>query len=156
MVVLDRTTGSGTQIAYGSNAREATSHIFFQSWLALEELEQHESRQQVPPSTHRGVAHEVVERKVPKTSTESDLPWLPTRWNDDDKCNGIDIKDDGLNLSFRGIAKSSDDAAAVRTDHPIPRSCGFYYFEVSIEGRNKEGYLGDAIEKTKVKTEQAN
>jgi hypothetical protein len=33
------------------------------------------------------------------------------------------------------------DAAAVRTDHPIPPGCGMYYYEVEILNKGIRGYV---------------
>lgn len=40
-----------------------------------------------------------------------------------------------------GKGQSDADAAAVRTAHPIPASCGVYYFEVLVEDKGTEGYV---------------
>lgn len=41
-----------------------------------------------------------------------------------------------------GVGKQSNDAASVRTAHPIPPACGIYYFEVKIISKGKNGYMG--------------
>jgi hypothetical protein len=47
-----------------------------------------------------------------------------------------------MDAKFAGPAKGTDsDAASVRADHPIPSSCGIYYYEVSIVSRGAQGYL---------------
>lgn len=41
-----------------------------------------------------------------------------------------------------GAGKQHNDAASVRTAHPIPPACGLYYFEVKIISKGKNGYMG--------------
>lgn len=41
-----------------------------------------------------------------------------------------------------GHGKTHKDAASVRATHPIPPSCGLYYFEVKIISKGRDGYMG--------------
>lgn len=41
-----------------------------------------------------------------------------------------------------GHGKTHKDAASVRATHPIPASCGLYYFEVKIVSKGRDGYMG--------------
>lgn len=43
---------------------------------------------------------------------------------------------------FLGVGKSHNDAASVRTTHPVPAACGLYYFEVKIISKGRDGYMG--------------
>ena len=43
-------------------------------------------------------------------------------------------------LSF--IKNAVQDASSVRATHPIPASCGLYYFEVRIVSKGRDGYMG--------------
>lgn len=43
---------------------------------------------------------------------------------------------------FSGHGKTHKDAASVRATHPIPASCGLYYFEVKIVSKGRDGYMG--------------
>lgn len=45
-------------------------------------------------------------------------------------------------LGVIGAGKPQNDAASVRTAHPIPPACGIYYFEVKIISKSKNGYMG--------------
>ncbi|KAK6340236.1 hypothetical protein TWF730_002001 [Orbilia blumenaviensis] len=78
-------------------------------------------------------------------SPEDDLPTpLPTKWNENDKSAGVDVSLDGLNVQFlaTGPNKVNEyDSASVRADHFIPRSCGVYYFEVTIMNKSREGLI---------------
>jgi len=67
---------------------------------------------------------------------------LPSRWSETDKCPGLEILADGSEVRFQGVSKAPDDAAAVRSDQPMPKECGIYYFEVTILSRGKEGLIG--------------
>ncbi|KAM0790579.1 hypothetical protein ACM66B_004446 [Microbotryomycetes sp. NB124-2] len=78
------------------------------------------------------------------TTTTRDEPiYLPTCWNEHDRCALLELSSDRLNLMFAGSAKYGDrDAAAVRADRPIPPQCGVYYFEVEIVDKGLSGYIG--------------
>lgn len=43
---------------------------------------------------------------------------------------------------FLGHGKTHRDAASVQATHPIPASCGLYYFEVKIVSKGRDGYMG--------------
>lgn len=46
-------------------------------------------------------------------------------------------------VTFLGSAKYGDrDAAAVRTNRPIPSQTGVYYWEVTIVDKGVSGYIG--------------
>ena len=101
--------------------------------------------------SHRGVAQDVVERPPAgllsgvHSNADEDEDWgrgLPSRWNEDDKWNGLDVMGDGTEVKFNGVCKTSDEAASIRTDHPMPMECGLYYYEVTILSRCKEGLIG--------------
>lgn len=47
-----------------------------------------------------------------------------------------------FNILFSGHGKTHKDAASVRATHPIPASCGLYYFEVKIVSKGRDGYMG--------------
>lgn len=101
--------------------------------------------------SHRGVAQDVAERSPagllsgPHAHTEDSglrRRGLPTRWNEDDKWTGLEVIGDGTELRFSGVCKTSDEAASIRTDYPIPIECGIYYFEITIMSKCKEGLIG--------------
>ncbi|KAF4983314.1 hypothetical protein FZEAL_1252 [Fusarium zealandicum] len=58
----------------------------------------------LPPGSHRGMSHTVIERP-PSFEEEHTLAPLPSRWNKDDQWGGIEIQPDGLSIKFAG-AKS--------------------------------------------------
>lgn len=65
---------------------------------------------------------------------------LPTAWSDIDKWPGLELSAGGTEVKFTGSTKTSDEAAAIRSDHPMPKEVGIYYFEVTVLSRGKEGY----------------
>lgn len=91
---------------------------------------------------HRGVAFEVMERSSsPLSTSSSEPPLLPSRFNERDRCPVLELLNDGMEAKFAGPAKGTDsDAASVRADHPIPSSCGIYYYEVTVLARGSQGY----------------
>jgi Ran-binding protein 9/10 len=97
--------------------------------------------------THRGLASEVIERAPPTPIYPEDAPApLPSRWNDNDKFSGLDLMNGGLELKYNGVPKPNDsEAAAVRADHPMPRECGIYYYEVTVVSKSKDGYVSDTL-----------
>jgi len=67
---------------------------------------------------------------------------LPSKWSDSDKWTGLEVLGDGGEVRFSGVCKTSDEAASIRTDYPMPIECGLYYYEVTILSRCKEGLIG--------------
>ena len=47
-----------------------------------------------------------------------------------------------LRVHYKGHGKTHKDASSVRATHPIPASCGLYYFEVKIVSKGRDGYMG--------------
>lgn len=94
-----------------------------------------------PAHIHRGLVQDVIERLSP-SPVESGLHPLPGRWSEEDKMNGLEIMADGTEVRFNGVTKTSDEAAAVRSDFPMPKEVGIYYFEVTVLSRGKDGYIG--------------
>jgi hypothetical protein len=90
---------------------------------------------------HRGVAFDVSERSSSSSPMSNEPPLLPSRFNERDRCAALELLNDGMDAKFGGPAKGTDsDAASVRADHPIPSSCGIYYYEVTIISRGNQGY----------------
>ena len=91
---------------------------------------------------HRPAVQDVIERIPPPKEEDRSHP-LPSRWNEDDKMNGLEIlSSEGLEVRFSGVTKTPDEAASIRADHPMPKECGLYYFEVTILSRGKDGMIG--------------
>lgn len=45
-------------------------------------------------------------------------------------------------MHYLGQGKNPKDAAAVRADHPIPLTCGVYYFEVLVMSNEPDCCMG--------------
>ncbi|CAG9799185.1 unnamed protein product [Chironomus riparius] len=67
---------------------------------------------------------------------------LPLCWSSTEKNNSIGLSNGNLRVHYKGVGKSHNDAASVRTNCPIPASCGLYYFEVKIISKGRDGYMG--------------
>lgn len=72
---------------------------------------------------------------------EEETP-LPRAWSSKDKYNFIGLTQNNLRVHYKGVGKNHKDAASVRASHPIPPSCGIYYFEVRIISKGRDGYMG--------------
>lgn len=92
------------------------------------------------PSSHGRPSAQDIERPPPLV-IEQDLKKLPSAWSETDKCSGLEVSNAGTEVKFTGATKTSDEAAAIRSDHPIPKEVGLYYFEVTILSRGKEGWV---------------
>jgi len=73
--------------------------------------------------------------------TSGDGPLVPSHWNDKDKSPLLEVTQ-GLQVKYLGLGESDKDAAAVRTNHPIPPSVGHFYFEITIKNKGRDGYIG--------------
>ncbi|GAO14340.1 hypothetical protein UVI_02034150 [Ustilaginoidea virens] len=92
------------------------------------------NHQALPPGSHRGMSHSVIERPPPFEEDDTMAP-LPSRWNKDDMFGGIDLLSDGRSVKYtapRSPHERDHEASAVRADHYMPPQCGIYYYEVSI------------------------
>lgn len=79
---------------------------------------------------------------LPPMKLDEGLKKLPSCWSETDKCSGLDLLNGGTEVRFAGQTKTSDEAAAIRSDYPMPKEVGLYYFEVTILSRGKEGLIG--------------
>ncbi|KAK3713329.1 hypothetical protein LTR37_008521 [Vermiconidia calcicola] len=103
-----------------------------------------------PQHIHRpGPVQDVVER-MPYIRDEEKSHSLPSRWSDDDRMSGLEVLAEGTEVRFTGVTKTSDEAASVRSDQPMPKEVGLYYFEVTILSRGKDGLIGIGFSGRKV------
>ena len=93
------------------------------------------------PQLRIGVVQDVIERIPPPTEEDKSHP-LPTRWNEHDSMSGLEVLAEGTEIRFNGVAKGDHEAASVRTDHPMPKEAGLYYFEITVTSKGKEGWIG--------------
>lgn len=91
--------------------------------------------------SHRGMTYEIIEHQPPEDT--GGLTPLPSKWAETDKNQAMEVGPDGLDVRFVGTAKLHDhEAAAARTDHPMPVQGGLYYYEVTIASKGKDGMIG--------------
>ncbi|MCJ1350302.1 MAG: hypothetical protein MMC33_000283 [Icmadophila ericetorum] len=91
--------------------------------------------------SHRGMTYEIVEH--PPQVEDDSIASLPSKWAEVDRYGGLEIAPDGLDVRYTGNHKVQEhEAAAARTDHPIPPQCGIYYYEVTIISKGKDGMIG--------------
>ena len=102
-----------------------------------------------PQHIHRGPVQDVIERIPPPMDEDKSHP-LPSRWSEDDRMSGLEVLADGSEVRFNGVTKTLDEAASVRTDHPMPREVGIYYYEVTVLSRGKDGLIGIGFSNRKV------
>jgi hypothetical protein len=91
-------------------------------------------------ASHTNPIFEVPEKSTNPSTEVNEPPPLPSKFNERDRCPVLELLNDGMDAKFAGPSKGGDtDAASVRADHPIPPSCGIYYFEVHILSRGSQG-----------------
>ena len=110
------------------------------------------SLQKMAPS-HRGMTYDIVEN--PMLVIEDGPSPLPSRWAQVDKWGGLEVGPDGFDVKYVGAAKLSEhEAAAARTDHPMPSECGIYYYEISVLQKGKDGLIGVGFSSIKASLEK--
>ncbi|ORZ01158.1 concanavalin A-like lectin/glucanase domain-containing protein [Syncephalastrum racemosum] len=67
---------------------------------------------------------------------------LPSAWNPSDKSRHIEIGRNGLDLTYKGPGKTESHAASVRSNFPMRRQCGIYYFEMQVLSKGEDGFIG--------------
>jgi len=82
---------------------------------------------------------------------EEETP-LPRCWSVKDKFNYIGLSQNYLRVIYKGYGKTPKDASSVRATHPIPASCGMYYYEVKIVSKGRDGYMGIGLSSQHVST----
>ncbi|KAF8584921.1 SPRY-domain-containing protein [Ramaria rubella] len=71
---------------------------------------------------------------------------LPTRWSDGDRCPSLSVSVDGRDLTFHGPTTGGEkDAAAARSNFPIPAACGVYYYEIDVVNKGQKGHPHGAL-----------
>jgi Ran-binding protein 9/10 len=102
-------------------------------------------------SSYRTPIQDVVFERIPPHIEEERSRPLPTRWNEDDRMTGLEVVGDGDEVRFNIQTKAStDEAASVRADHPMPREAGLYYFEVTVLSKFKDALIGIGFSGRKV------
>ena len=110
------------------------------------------SLQKMAPS-HRGMTYDIVENQIPQIE-DGPAP-LPTKWAQIDKWGGLEIGPEGVDVRYIGSQKLSEhEAAAARTDNPMPTESGIYYYEVNILHKGKDGLIGVGFSGNKASLEK--
>ncbi|KAJ3220253.1 hypothetical protein HDU67_003268 [Dinochytrium kinnereticum] len=84
-----------------------------------------------------------------KSGGEIPIP-LPMEWafdtsGKDNNNSMLSLSKNGLRVSYVGPGHDDKDAAAIRSNVPIPREAGIYYFEVTIISKGHSGWMGIGI-----------
>ena len=66
-------------------------------------------------------------------------PPLPSKFNTQDASPLLGVSKGGIEIRYSGDFLSP--VGSIRADHPIPPSCGLYYFEVHILCKGDDGYF---------------
>ncbi|KAF9186926.1 hypothetical protein BGZ51_001236 [Haplosporangium sp. Z 767] len=91
-------------------------------------------------------AHENDSGTTTPTRAQRPLRYqLPSRWSNVDKTEKTMLSEDDLQVHYIGPGAVDSDAAAIRTNRPIPPQCGVYYFEVFIKSKGQQGYIGVGV-----------
>jgi hypothetical protein len=96
------------------------------------------------------MTHDIIEHPPRPTFPATDFasagdppPPLPSRWNETDKHNSLELFANGLEAKLSNPPRrSGEEAGCVRADRPIPRQTGIYYFEVEILGSTRGAPTG--------------
>lgn len=91
-------------------------------------------------------APEDYEASTSPVPAESPVLILPTRWGETFRHHVLSVSQDGRDISFQGPSNASSEkkeAAAARTNYPVPAACGIYFFEVEIlaKGPANKGHI---------------
>lgn len=60
-----------------------------------------------------------------------------------DSANAVHLQiTDSLSVEYTGAGHADSDAASVRTNIAVPADCALFYFEVMIDSKGRDGYIG--------------
>ncbi|KAL7074000.1 hypothetical protein ACQ4LE_006566 [Meloidogyne hapla] len=91
-------------------------------------------------------------QKLPRIWSKTDRWSLPQQNNNGTQQLPIlELSADLLRVTKRkGTNQNSKDAAAVRANRPIPRSCIVYYFEITVVSKGQDGFMGIGLSEKNV------
>ena len=79
----------------------------------------------------------------------------PSTWDVNSRSPSMRYLDiSGLRVRYKGPGSDDRDAAAIRTNHPVPPSCPLYYFEVEIVNKGRDGFIGIGFSVSEVKLDR--
>lgn len=83
--------------------------------------------------------------KVPEYCDLLNFDWekynLPNSFNPEDRSNRIEVESGGKVIKYVGPGRNDSDAAAIRSNIPVPPQVGIYYFEVKVVNRGRDGFI---------------
>nr|UXY87446.1 ranbpm [Cryptomonas sp.] len=96
-----------------------------------------------PLGTNINVPHDIFrifENLPNKWSLEDRWNWLEKKkkldWGD------IEVSFNNLKVLYRGLGKTDEDAAAIRSNTVISKKLGIFYYEVKIINSGRDGFIG--------------
>uniref|UniRef100_A0A914LPU9 Uncharacterized protein n=3 Tax=Meloidogyne TaxID=189290 RepID=A0A914LPU9_MELIC len=91
-------------------------------------------------------------QKLPRIWSKTDRWSLPQQNNSvSQQLPILELSADFLRVTKRkGTNQNSKDAAAVRANRPIPRSCIVYYFEITVVSKGQDGFMGIGLSEKNV------
>lgn len=66
---------------------------------------------------------------------------LPVAMSAEDRSNRLDLAEEGRVVKYTGPGRNDSDAAAVRSNIPLPPQVGIYFYEVTVTSKGREGYI---------------
>ena len=132
-LVASREAGTGTSGAGGTRSGHSSNAPSLST--SSSSLNVHKM---VP--SHRGMTHDIIER-APSIGMSEDIPSpLPSRWQNQEGVQGIDLLNAQMEARYSGLTKANaDEAAGVRSEVHVPRECGIFYYEVTVGSKQKDG-----------------
>ncbi|PWA03004.1 hypothetical protein BB558_000842 [Smittium angustum] len=67
---------------------------------------------------------------------------FPTRFNKKDCNKNVKVLENNLQVDYVGSGAADEDSGMVRSNYPIPKISGVFYFEVTILNKGTNGYIG--------------
>ncbi|PVU96602.1 hypothetical protein BB561_001076 [Smittium simulii] len=75
---------------------------------------------------------------------------FPTHWNKSDINKNLKILNDMLQADYIGSGRDDEDSGMLRTNWPMPSTCGVFYYETTIINKGRNGYIGIGFCSSKV------
>lgn len=101
------------------------------------------------------MTYDIVEKEPPAAIVEDRPQPLPSRWNDSDRHDGLDLLNDGMEVRYMGHPhKAEYEAASVRADYPMPREGGIYYYETTILVKPRDAVIAIGFSSSRASLER--
>lgn len=90
-----------------------------------------------------------------RQADEEEGTMLPSAWDSTARAPSMRyLEVVGSRVKYRGPGSDDRDAAAVRSNHPVPSSCPIFYFEVEIVNKGRDGFIGIGFSVADVKLDR--